>query len=423
MNCSYRYVTPFDVPPAWPFRLAYQTCVLRRRLCTIRHAARPSGRHRALAGARTGVTFRPVASALEQTTMSARVVPLVATTLQKAGADPSGILSRVGLKDCTARSHEGRISHARVLELLGLSMKVTHDPAFSLRVAQSLHSGALGAIDYLIRTNSTWRQALQAAQRYQALIQDAILYVERSGDRVVQRYCLPGGRQLPGPLAECVLGGAAVWARQLTGMDIDPIEVHFSQARPARTRTHQGFFRAALRFGMPQDAIVFPASALDLPLVSAEPGLNRLLERYAARLLACLPRGEPVCRDATSRALEGVLTESVSGSAEWYRHRVNRLKRRMLRCFVESGGDITDTVDVDRFFQFLHASTALLPPTTRIVVEQLLGSEDIPPYAKLAAELSRTAGRNVSVAALRQRISRGIRALEQASKPTLPLSG
>ncbi len=222
-------------------------------------------------------------------TMSARVVPLVVAGLRAAKADVATVLSRLGVSDAEPLDSDTRISHALAFDLFEAAVEVTGDQAFGLHAAEQLRPGTLGTVDYLVRCSPTLGEALLRARRYQRLIQDADLCLEACAGRASQRYALSGGLPLPRPAAECVLAGAVVWARQLTGRALNPLEVRFAHKRPRDTTEQERLFQARLRFGTGENAVVFPAAVLDMPLVHADIALMRILEHHAQELLARLP--------------------------------------------------------------------------------------------------------------------------------------
>jgi hypothetical protein len=91
---------------------------------------------------------------------------------------------------------------------------------------------------------------------------------------------------------------------------------------------------------------------------------------------------------------------------------VNRVQRRLLRVFFEAGGDQPPEADV--FARQVEAMLARLSPKVRSAVEAAWRAPDAPDYAALARELAARDGEEVSLVALRQRVSRGVRAVEQA---------
>lgn len=93
---------------------------------------------------------------------------------------------------------------------------------------------------------------------------------------------------------------------------------------------------------------------------------------------------------------------------------MNGLHRRLLKAFVQSGGDLGDGKDLDRFAALVRSNVLLLTARTRRAVEIALeGGEEIS-YEHISVRLGEQEGRPVSVASVRQRVSRGGRYLEAA---------
>jgi len=84
------------------------------------------------------------------------------------------------------------------------------------------------------------------------------------------------------------------FCRYATGTDVTPLRVEFSHHAPADTSEHKRIFRAPLVFAKARNALALPASALDLRLLGANPGLAAVLERQLEEILADLPSGETV---------------------------------------------------------------------------------------------------------------------------------
>ena len=91
---------------------------------------------------------------------------------------------------------------------------------------------------------------------------------------------------------------------------------------------------------------------------------------------------------------------------------MNKIQRRLFRAFLDSGGNITDEVELERFVRYVEAVLSLLPPKLRLAVDLAWRASDSSPYVRVARILSQREGVQVSPQALRQRVSRGLRELE-----------
>jgi hypothetical protein len=96
------------------------------------------------------------------------------------------------------------------------------------------------------------------------------------------------------------------------------------------------------------------------------------------------------------------------------REGMNSIQRRLFRTFVQAGGDLTEDAEVERFIRYIEASLTMLPPKVKTAIEFTWRAKDSPSYARIAASLSEREGSAVTPTALRQRVSRGLRLLEEA---------
>jgi len=92
---------------------------------------------------------------------------------------------------------------------------------------------------------------------------------------------------------------------------------------------------------------------------------------------------------------------------------MNKIQRRLFRAFLDSGGNLTDEVELERFVRYVEAVLSLLPPKLRLAIDLAWRAPDSSPYVRVAGILSQREGAQVSAQALRQRVSRGLRELER----------
>ena len=93
---------------------------------------------------------------------------------------------------------------------------------------------------------------------------------------------------------------------------------------------------------------------------------------------------------------------------------MNNVQRRLFRAFVEAGGDLGEEDQVDHLIRFVENNIMLLPQKVREAIEFVWRRPADERYDRLAAHLSERLGRPVTEPALQQRISRGLRLLEDA---------
>jgi len=223
-------------------------------------------------------------------TMSAGVFRSLVLAVAAAGVDvESLILAPLGIARETLDDPEARIPTEIVSAMSVKATELTGDPDFGLHSGERAPLGALGVLDHATRSSRTIGEALERMVRYFAILSDRTevgLVVEGDVARVTRRPAPPLRGLRYG--VDALFAAIVVRARVLTGRDFPLRFVRFTYSRPESTAELDRFFRAPMAFGQPIDELVFDASWLDQPFLTADPSLTIVLDRYADALLAKL---------------------------------------------------------------------------------------------------------------------------------------
>jgi AraC-like DNA-binding protein len=264
--------------------------------------------------------------------------------LAAAGAKTGDVLARVGLSPTDLSDPERRMPREIILSLWHAALDVTGDEAFGLHVAEMLRPGMFDVIDYLARSSRTLGDAARRLQRYVRLFDDvAELSIEEQGERATLLPRLSHGLTFPSGVVECVLAATVVFARQITGLAVTPLEVTFTHGPPRDMREYIRVFGLAPQFRAERHGLTFARSHLELPLVTAEPALSAILDRHAEQLLSRLP---PV--DRFVDRVRGLLAEELRGgdpSAERIATRLHMSTRTLRRRLEEQDTGLSPLLD------------------------------------------------------------------------------
>jgi len=176
----------------------------------------------------------------------------------------------------------------RVCEaILARAHQLTHEPALAIHVGTQMRVSSHGFLGFAAMTASTVREAIELACRFASTRTSAIglsLHVE--GDTAA--IALEERTDL-GALREFVVIALVIglWrlGETLTGRVLDGVgECAFPEPAYVKTLPHGG----RLRFDRPNHRLVFPASELALPLVTADPVALELAREQCERELASL---------------------------------------------------------------------------------------------------------------------------------------
>jgi AraC-like DNA-binding protein len=254
--------------------------------------------------------------------------------------DIDPILASAGLTAKMIDEYDHRISEATRRRVWREAAERTHDDALGLHVASTARIGAFDVLDYSLSLSATYRDALEHFRLFHRLVCDAWAFTFVESGSLVHLRC---SETAPRHEAEAMLVVVLVRGRLLTGHDIVPHEVRFAHPAPRDTAPHAAVFRSRVRFGCAPSEIVFAAADLALPVRTANPGLNAILERYMTELLARLPKDESF----VERARAAVAHRLVCGRAtlETTARALHASPRTVQRKLGEHGTSHVEVVD------------------------------------------------------------------------------
>src|SRR4029079_14900618 len=132
------------------------------------------------------------------------------------------------------------------------------DPGLCVRAGAALRVRQLGLLGDVMWFSGTLRKALGRAQRFSGIFSEEMEFVLQESRPEVT---FAMRRLAPGPdLAtsqEYGLAAALQISRELTSVELVPVEVTFTHETPANTAVHRAHFRCPLRFDAPAAMIVF----------------------------------------------------------------------------------------------------------------------------------------------------------------------
>jgi AraC-like DNA-binding protein len=236
-------------------------------------------------------------------TASAAVLRPMLSYARTRGVAVGHVLASVGLTEAALEDFDLRIPEADRCAVWTEAAKQAKDDGFGLRVAEHADIGAYDVLDYALYFSSTVGEAIDRILRFHRVLCDALAFrLETSAGAARLRRV----ERTPPAESEAVLAVLVRRGRELTGEDLLPREIRFAHAAPPDTRRHEAFFRCKVRFDCSAPEIVFGPRALDLAVRSANPGANRIIERYLRDLLARLPASEAFVervRDTIARTM------------------------------------------------------------------------------------------------------------------------
>lgn len=184
---------------------------------------------------------------------------------------------------------DDRVPISRANEMLSIAITVTGDPYLALKAGRASTPGDAGALDYVMASSATVREAFEVASRYVRLVNDALeMHLVVDGEHAELRLssaiaATPDVEDygLSSFFNNCV--------RPLLGT---PAELEVRMVRPAPNDDAEHvltFSGATVRFNASWSGFRFAQSRLSQPVPTADPNLNQILRVHLDRTLAELP--------------------------------------------------------------------------------------------------------------------------------------
>jgi len=308
--------------------------------------------------------------------LSARLVRPFWRLLRERGAP----IEALHVEGASLEDPDTRIPHRLAIALLELSAAGMGDPHLGLHAAERLEPGDLDVLEYVALSSRTVGEAIAATNRYLRLVHDAADFtLDTDGTTALWRYRLPADLPLPPMAVDYFMAVLSLLGRKYTGLEELPgASIHFAHPRPADVREHERIFRGPLRFAQPENALVLPESALELPMVKADAALKTLLERTASEILQRLPK-----TDTLIAHVRKLLAEELRGGDPGIARLARRLHTtpRTLRRRLDEAGvthrEILDQLRRDLAHQYLRQEAIAISE-----VAFLLGYSDASPFHK-----------------------------------------
>lgn len=283
-------------------------------------------------------------------TVLASLAHTVLRAYEGTGGTSSPILRDVMGDPQALADAESRLPFDAYTKLWDVCGTASGDPDFGLRAArETLQAETFGVVGFMARTAPTLGDALRAAVRHGALLNETSrtqLFVD--GEHAVLRDgpADPGTRW-PRHKAEFVMAAYVLLTFEWAGVGRQPVAVSFQHSGDGAASAYHQVFCGSVTFDAPFNELRFPASWLSRPIASAEPALFAFLERRAAELgsslQAALDLRQEVCRVVAAALPQGV------PSIECVARRLGTGHRTLQRRLQEQGTGYRELVDDLRF--------------------------------------------------------------------------
>lgn len=213
------------------------------------------------------------------------------------GLDAEELMAEAGISEVAIDDPDRRLPVPTIFKLWHAVTERVEDPDIGLWVGERADVREAGVIGYAMLHSETTGQAMKRLVRFSRLLaSDAEIDLEVTPDRWTFRSRRPPHE--PGFRPPTDEGGAMITKalRDISGRQIDPLEVWFAYPRPLDVTRLTSWFRCDLRFDQPRGGMVYGSHQMETPLLDSEERLTHYLDQLAEQELAALPQADTYSR-------------------------------------------------------------------------------------------------------------------------------
>ena len=212
--------------------------------------------------------------------------------ITRTGGNPDQILHSVGLERSALANSEAFIASSSFARILEEAAQLTGDECFGLHFGEHFDPKHIGALVYVVLNSPTVAAAIQNAERYLHIHNQAAKpSFSIDGQRGHLRFLLADlaidATRQHNEYSMTVLLNTF---RLIAGSQWTPREVQFTHEAPQRVSEHMRVFGAPVLFGCAINALVIEREFVDRQVPAADPRLYRILKQHAEAILREMPR-------------------------------------------------------------------------------------------------------------------------------------
>ena len=195
------------------------------------------------------------------------------------GVEVDLLLRKAGLTVPQINDPDARLEVRRQIKFLNLVAEVLNDDLLGFHLSQKCELRRAGLLHYVMASSETLNEALQRIARYSSIVNEGIRLTHRAGRMGLTFNYIGVSRHSDSHQIEFWMAAIMRECRQLTQRRLAAEKVSFVHYRSAAPEV-RSFYNCKVRFGADADEAKFLHSVRNLPIVSADPYLNNLLNKY-----------------------------------------------------------------------------------------------------------------------------------------------
>jgi AraC-like DNA-binding protein len=201
--------------------------------------------------------------------------------------NPGALLKRVGLSQRQVQDPDALLSARKQVEFVEVTAEAMRDDLFGFHLAENYDLREAGLFYYVLASSESLMSVLQRGARYTSVVNEGVTQTCIDGNEIGLRLRYSHlSRHRDRHQVEFWSASMLRICRHLTGVSIVPAHVRLAHRSRGRNTEVARFYGCNVEYEAGADEITFTRKVRDLPLLNADPHLNRLLRKYGDAALS-----------------------------------------------------------------------------------------------------------------------------------------
>jgi AraC-like DNA-binding protein len=236
---------------------------------------------------------------------------------KEAGTDLYSLLKKAGLTLGEIEDPGARLKVRDQIRFLNLVASALQDDFLGFHLAQQPDLREIGLLYYVAASSETMSEALRRVARYSSIVNEGVTLKYIDGRDVGIRFAYVGtSRHLDRHQIEFFMTLLVRVCRQLTGLRLVPTRLNLTHRRDGNSRDFVEFFGGNGEFGASVDELVFAPAIRQMPVLGADPYLNKILVVDCEEALSRRPTNQGSFRSSVENTIVPLLPHGTARAGE-----------------------------------------------------------------------------------------------------------
>ena len=233
---------------------------------------------------------------------------LACARAMSAGIDVAPLMVKAGVTPKQVEDDSVRLAVKGQIKFVELIADALHDDFLGFHLARDYDLRESGLLYYVLNSSDLLGDALRRAERYSTIVNEGMSLRVREGKELSVTFMYVGVERLSDRhQIEFWVTSLVRICRQLTNRHLLPSCVKLVHRRKGGAPALEHFLGCDVVFGADTDEVAFPGTVKQMPVVNADPHLNKLLVKYCEEAHLHRKAGRLTCRVGLENAIVPLL--------------------------------------------------------------------------------------------------------------------